>query len=402
MQLLLIKINSINANPEYALLGKNQKEYSFTLGKWNEVRSLTRGRRVLLIISNDDVVLTSVKIPSKNKKQLLKAIPFALEDQLAEDIEDLHFSIHQENDGGTQAAIINRNLLDSYILLLRKNGITLHFILPQILIQTIKKNAWSIVQKDDDSISVRLNDYSGFSCDKSLLETFIQQLEIPESKIVLSNMSVEKLPEVLQDFQHEDIELKKVFYESATSALSLNLLNNFISQKTQSSFNWKAWKPTIIIASVIVATWIGILGWQNTLLQKQRSQLKQSIETIFTSTFPKSRIVDPPQQMASKLAQLKKNTGTVISSPLPLIADIGPLLKKYSDVTLRKISYKENKLELVVQAPNLTHLEKFKKDAIKESRLQVDIISSTTTADKVEAILLISPLKLSKLDQEKA
>jgi len=93
MQLLLIKINAVDANPEYALLGKKQKEDSFTPSDWKTVRSHARGRRVLLIIPNEDVVLTSVKIPSKNKKQLLQAIPFALEENLAEDIEDLHFSI---------------------------------------------------------------------------------------------------------------------------------------------------------------------------------------------------------------------------------------------------------------------------------------------------------------------
>ena len=432
MQLLLIKINAVDANPEYALLGKKQQEDSYTPGDWKKIRSLTRGRRVLLIIPNEDVVLTSVKIPSKNKKQLLQAIPFALEENLAEDIEDLHFSIHQNNaEGDTQVAVINRQQLDSYIGLLKNNGITTHFVLPQVLTQTIKPDAWSFLQTQDlikdgihlegididnendgdkmalvsglsSSVSVRLNEFYGFSCDKSLLNIFLQQIEADKPARLLSNISSEELPEELQELPFESLNPQKVDYYSVNSALDLNLLTGFISNKRQSSINLKAWRPALAIASLLVATWVGIFAWQNTKLQNQRKQLDKSINTLFKSTFPKSRLVDPAQQMASKLKQLKKNAGTTVSSPLPIIANISPLLKEYKDLLLSEIRYKENKLEIIVESPSLIRLESFKKDAVKKSSLQVDISSSTTTADKVKAILLISPLKLSKLDQERA
>ncbi len=410
MQLLLIKINSFGDNPEYALLGKKQKEDRFTPGDWKKIRSVSRGRRVLLIIPNEDVVLTSVTIPSKNKKQLLQAIPFALEDNLAEDIEELHFAIFQEKpQGETHVAVINRDRLDDYLSLLKDNGLTAHFVLPQVLVQTIKKDAWSLLESHDNSVSdsdnqatvsVRLNKYAGFFSDKSLLELFIQQLEEDKPELLLSNIAADELPKELQDIALEALDPAQVFYESANSAIDLNLLSGFVSNKKESHINWKAWRPAFVIASMLLATWIGILGWQNTKLQKQRKQLDQSINNLFTATFPKSRIVDPAQQMASKLNQLKKNAGGTVSSPLPLIADISPLLKEYKDLSLNEIRFKENKLELVVQSPNLSRLETFKKDVLKKSNLQLEISSSTTTADKVEAILLVSPLNES--NKEKA
>ena len=410
MQLLLIKINSFGDNPEYALLGKKQKEDRFTPGDWKKIRSVSRGRRVLLIIPNEDVVLTSVTIPSKNKKQLLQAIPFALEDNLAEDIEELHFAIFQEKpQGETHVAVINRDRLDDYLSLLKDNGLTAHFVLPQVLVQTIKKDAWSLLESHDNSVSdsdnqatvsVRLNKYAGFFSDKSLLELFIQQLEEDKPELLLSNIAADELPKELQDIALEALDPAQVFYESASSAIDLNLLSGFVSNKKESHINWKAWRPAFVIASMLLATWIGILGWQNTKLQKQRKQLDQSINNLFTATFPKSRIVDPAQQMASKLNQLKKNAGGTVSSPLPLIADISPLLKEYKDLSLNEIRFKENKLELVVQSPNLSRLETFKKDVLKKSNLQLEISSSTTTADKVEAILLVSPLNES--NKEKA
>ena len=97
MQLIVIKIRDLAENPEYALLGKKQLQDTFTPGDWKRVRSVSRGRKVVLLLKSNEVVLTTAVIPSKNRKQLLQAIPYALEDTLAEDIENLHFAVHQNS-----------------------------------------------------------------------------------------------------------------------------------------------------------------------------------------------------------------------------------------------------------------------------------------------------------------
>lgn len=398
MQLLVIKLNTLDSTPEYALLGNKQAEDRFTPIDWKKVRSLTRGRRVLLLIPDDEVVLTSIKIPSKNKKQLLQAVPFALEDTLAEDIEDLHFAIHQDKQGAeTQVSIINRLQLNAYLGLLRKNGITVHFALPQVLALTIKKNAWSIQQQNTDdktSVSVRLNDYYGFSCNQSLLMQFLEQLEeSTPPELIYSNIDKSQLPIALQNYPLEQTDSNVIHHNSVINALPLNLIAGFVSQKGESSINWKAWRPTLVMGSIIAAIWIGIFSWQNSLLTKESKQLTQSINNVFTSTFPnKEHNGNAINRMQSELTILKRGAGQTISSPLPLISGISPLLKEYNDMTLSEVQYKENKLSLVIQSPSLTRLETFKKDAAEKMKLDVNIKSSTTTSNKVEAILIISPL----------
>ena len=406
MQLLLIKINAIHANPEYALLGKKQVEDRFTPGEWTKVRSLTKGRKVVLLLPNSEVVLTTVNIPSKNKKQLHQAIPYALEDTLAEDIENLHFAIHQQTAlGDSHVAIINRKRLDLFIDLLRKKGITSHFVLPQLLAQPFQQKGWSILQQPTDlnsnqPITVRLSDFNGFSCDKNLLSLFLtEQLEKSSPEEIASNIEPSDLPEDIQALTLVKTDPAIVQYQSIESALPLNLLTGFVSHKKESNFNWKAWRPPIVLASLVAATGLGIVGWQNSQLQQEQDHLKQSIEKVFTSTFPNSRVVDAPQQMSSKLAQLKKTSVGIIDSPLPLISDIAPLLKNYKDLTLKEIRYQENALTMVMQSPNLTRIEAFKKEAATKSKLKISVKSSTTTANKVEAILTIAPLDAASIKE---
>ncbi len=399
MQLLVIKLKAPDAIPEYALLGKKQASDRFTPGDWKRIRSLTRGRRVLALIPSSEVLITSVNIPSKNKKQLLQAVPFSLEDSLAEDIENLHFAVKQDDASNhSQVAIIKRSSLEKYLDTFQENGITTHFILPETLGQFYRIDTWSILfNNEQHNVNVRLAELEGFVCDEGMLEMFLaKQLESNKPKKIFTNRDKLSLPESLQILDVESTDVNTIDYQSALSALSLNLITNFSRHSNKSSINWSAWRPSFVIAGLLASVWTGVFFWQNNLLQKQSTLLNQQIEQVYKSSFPKGRIVDASAQMKSALDKLRANTGKIVNSPLPLISNISPLLKDYKDVTLSEINYKENELTIIMQSPTLTRLETFKRDAAEKVKLKVDIKSSTTTSNKVEATLIISPLVTTK------
>ena len=400
MQLIVIKIKDLAENLEYALLGKRQLQDIFTPGDWKHVRSLSRGRKVVVLLNSNEVVLTSAVIPSKNRKQLLQAIPYSLEDTLAEDIENLHFAVHQNNDSQentSQVAIVNRTVLLETLDLLKLNGITANYVLPEILAQKFESDAWSIAYENDAnniSASVRLGQFEGFVCDQSMLDMFISEtLEKQVPNTIFSNTKTENFPEALKEVSSSYIESNSIEYNSAISALPLNLLTNFVRyNKKSSTINWKAWRPVALIGGALASIWMGIFFWQNNQLQNQSDQLKTQIELVYKDTFPNGRIVDASAQMNSALSKLKSEAGQTIESPLPLIADMGPLLKDYKDMVLSELRYQENQLSMTIESPNLTRLETFKKDAADKNNLKIEIKNSTTTANKVKAIILISPL----------
>ena len=103
--------------------------------------------------------------------------------------------------------------------------------------------------------------------------------------------------------------------------------------------------------------------------------------------------------MKSALNKLKAAVGQTVESPLPLIADMGPLLKEYKDMILSELRYTENQLSMTIESPNLTRLETFKRDAAEKRNLKVEIKDSTTTANKVKAVILISALPNTTADK---
>ena len=407
MQLLVIKISDTAQNPKYASLGKKQPQGRFISGEWTSIKSQTRGRKVILLLPSNKVVLSSAIIPSKNRKQLLQAIPYALEDTLAEDIENLHFSVHQDADSESNeshVAIINREVLSGTLDLLKAKGITPNYVLPELLAQKLESDSWSILNErheNQTSTSVRLGLFTGFVCDSEMLDMFITvPLEKQTPKAIYSNTTVENLPEALHGLNNVYIELDTIDYDSTVSAISLNLLTNFVRHDQKvSSINWKVWRPAAVLGGALASIWMGIFFWQNNQLQSQSNQLNSQIEQVYKGTFPKGRIVDPSAQMKSALNKLKAAVGQTVESPLPLIADMGPLLKEYKDMILSELRYTENQLSMTIESPNLTRLETFKRDAAEKRNLKVEIKDSTTTANKVKAVILISALPNTTADK---
>jgi len=396
MQLLLIKLPSANASSqaplEVAEVTSKQKTATFQSSDWNAVHGLSSGKKVVVFIPNEDVLLTSITIPSKNKKQLLQAVPYALEERLADDIDALHFAVHRENnDSPTYVAVINQQKMEHWLTVLREHNIHPHYILPSLFSLPYKTDSWTLINRQNTAC-LRQNKWSGFSCDQNLLPVFLsEELNKNPPDAIYYSGEEQDYPDELKAFEHHTLSsANEVNHDDIVDSLTLNLLTDFNrGDSALLNINWKPWQPVIALAGFLGVLWIGILAWQNHQLDNKLTALDREIESIYKKTFPKSRIQNAPVQMKQKLAALQKANGSSHSSTLQAIATVSPFFKKFPKISLREIRHQNNELLFVISAPNLSSLENFKNTLAKEGALQVEIKSSTTTSDKVESTLVV-------------
>ena len=83
------------------------------------------GRRVCVLIDGADVLLAEPEVPLKAGVKLQQLVPYALEEQLAEDIEELHFAIGKRSAESARVpvAVVAKALLDQWLAELRAAGI---------------------------------------------------------------------------------------------------------------------------------------------------------------------------------------------------------------------------------------------------------------------------------------
>ena len=396
MQLLIIKLTSPDATPLFAGLTSKKAESSFVPCEWEDIRKHQRGSKVVLLIPDSEVSLAETKIPSKNKKQMLQAIPYALEDTLAEDIDDLHFSAYRENDDAkSKVAVINKERLSFWIDLLKEKDITLHYILPSLFGLSVAEAGWSIDIGEEEA-QVRQGPLDGFASSLDVLDYLLPAaIEEHEPEALYVSGDSLRLTRLLQN---HDIDVRAgtssylINTASLVPALELNLLNNFSrGESALKNVNWSAWKPVGAIASLLLATWVGMFIWQNKQTAEQLDNLESQISSIYRTAIPNGKQTDADAQlssMTSTLSQLQGNLNAASVSPLPTIAQLAPLLKQFNKMSIKELGFKRNKLQVKVETPNLTMLDQFKQ-AAAASKLEVIIGSSKTTADSVASTLVI-------------
>jgi len=83
------------------------------------------GRRVVVLVPGEDVALSVPELPARGAAKLLKLIPFALEEQLAADVETLHFAIgRQTSDRHVPVATVEREHLTGWLARLAAAGLS--------------------------------------------------------------------------------------------------------------------------------------------------------------------------------------------------------------------------------------------------------------------------------------
>ncbi|MGD1976992.1 MAG: type II secretion system protein GspL, partial [Gammaproteobacteria bacterium] len=81
-------------------------------------------RRLVVLVPSHKVLLTSVNLPIRNPARLRQALPFALEEQVAEDLAVLHFAGGRRRPNGeVPAAIVRRHDLEKWLGGLRQVGL---------------------------------------------------------------------------------------------------------------------------------------------------------------------------------------------------------------------------------------------------------------------------------------
>src|SRR4249919_952046 len=96
--------------------------------------AIAGARHVIALVPSEQVVLLETDAVSARRAQLAKAIPFALEDQLASPVEELHFALPERGAGARLGvAVVARAVLRGWIGTLDHQGIRADAIVPDAL-----------------------------------------------------------------------------------------------------------------------------------------------------------------------------------------------------------------------------------------------------------------------------
>ncbi|MFT5047361.1 MAG: general secretion pathway protein L, partial [Porticoccaceae bacterium] len=144
-----------------------------------EVSSQVEGRRVTLVLPADDVLLAEATVPGSSLARAQQAVPYALEEQVADDVESLHFALGAKGKADIYSvAVIARKAMDTVTEQCLDAGLRPTQVvpetlaLPQIDSQGGEGEVWTALL-DQDQVVVRLSANQGFATDPGMVSIML-------------------------------------------------------------------------------------------------------------------------------------------------------------------------------------------------------------------------------------
>jgi general secretion pathway protein L len=345
------------------------------------------GLRVVVLAPGIDCLLTQATVPGRNRQKLLRAVPYALEDQLIEDVENLHFSLGPAlPEGGYPAVVIATRRIDVILEACRNAGLEVYQLIPDLLAVPCAGDAVCVVIEDEMAL-VRTGAYSGFVVDTDNLELLLARL--PQPADAPSRPLSIQLPAgaVMPDLgelasgaaiaRYEDSAL--LLFAQGMDAPHIDLLQGPYSRNQEWGKLWRPWRATaaLLLAGILVGSIA--TGIDYFRLRGEQQALNERMQTIFLEAFPGTkRVVDPRVQMQQQLEELQRRAGSGARF-LNLLARSANILRTAQDIEISGASYRAGRLDVDLTAANLQVLDQLKQ-SLAASGLTVEIQSAAADA----------------------
>jgi len=375
----------------------------------SELAGLAGGCRVIVIVPGIELSLMSATVPSRNRQRILSAVPYILEDQLASDVEQLHFVIGAPDSSGQVAsAVVEHQKMVQWLELLRSNGVEPHMIVADLCCLPVSDSSqWSLLLEGDTAL-LSTGHNQGFAMDtdnlvlmlRSVLQACEQSGDAPEQLRLVNTGGAGSgddlaLVEQLSEFdlvisrEDETVDAVTLFAQGLDEQRALNLLQGQYSRRDQMGKLLRPWRAAAAMLAALVLFSGGMTVADFFELRGEQVALKKHIEQTYLAACPGAkRIVNPKAQMQQCLKKLRGGgSGGGDDGLLTMLSSIGDALKATSGLQLQRMSYRNGQLDMALAISDIQGLDQLKQRIIKDAGLQVEILSATSRDSRVEARL---------------
>lgn len=365
-------------------------------------------REVIVLVPSAEVLTTSVDIPVKGAR-LLAALPFALEEHLAQDIEDLHFAAGvRRSNGRTPVSIVAHERIEEWLAALDFAGIAANAIVAE---------SYGLA-RIPGTISMLLTGDQVFVNDGSDIELVMQGVSPGEALAAIGALDdgAENAEEdavapsawprhVLvycepgddERYQHDWIAMRheldsvdvKLLPDGAMPRLAvtvatgagINLLQGQYAPKKEYSGLFRPWRYAAALTVALGLVGIGAKGLDLYLLKQQETELRQTFNSEYRQMLPGAPETDDPMAV---IDSLKRRIGNVETPPLFLqsMEQLARAMQQNPAANIQAISFRAGAIDLRISAPDVTTLDNVQRGIGESGQFQAAIQSTDQDGDK--------------------
>ncbi len=358
-------------------------------------------RPVIVLVPGTEVLTSFVSIPVKGAR-LLAALPYALEDQLADDVDNLHFAPGKRGENGRlPVAVVARHEMQVWLDLLASAGIKPARLVPENHGLARIPNTLSMLVTGD---AVMFNDGAetefvipGLSPADALATTGILDAEAanpetPRHLLVYCDATLAERYEadwtlLRQELDGVDVNLLSdgVLPRLAVTVAGgsgINLLQGPYGDKIHVGTSLRPWRYAAALLAGLVVLGLVSRGVDYYRLSTERTELQAQFTAEYRRLRPadEREIVDP----VGTLNSLRRGAATATAGPqvfLPSLHTLAAAVAESDAVQVEAVSYRAGVIDVRLNAPDIPTLDKL----VQAIDASGQFVASLQSADTVES-----------------
>jgi|SRR6185295_10332671 general secretion pathway protein L len=348
-------------------------------GELVQAAPLAVGRRVAVIVPATDVLLADSDAPARSAAKLAQVIPFALEERVADEIENLHFAVGERSaeTGRVPVLVVARARIDAWLAELGAAGIAPQAIyseaslLPSMPGQIIALlDGGTLILRPAEGPALVMPALAIGTAFEMALAAQVSQvagLEPPPLGLLLYAAHEDWQAYQLEiDAQRERFTGVKVqllnsgplgvLAPAAASGEAVNLLQGALAVTSPLKQNWKSWRVAAVLAASLLCVHIGARYVELNRLRKAEAALDAGIEAAFRVAMPgQMNAINARKRVEARVVQVRGSGGG--GALLPALVAVASARNVSPTAIIQGFRFQNGSLELRLNAPDAASVD---------------------------------------------
>jgi len=370
-------------------------------------------RAVIVLVPAATVLTTTVYIPVRSGSRILSALPFALEENLADDVENLHFAAGTRRENRRMpVAVVAHEHMKEWLERLHGAGISPSKVVPENFGLARIPGTMSLLVAEDQ---IMFNDGAD--------DEFVMQGVKPSDALAIAGVLDDSSDAEADDngpsghllvfcepadeerFQHDWIALRHELASvdinllpdgvlprlavTVATGRGINLLQGRYGTKTEFGALFRPWRHAAILLLALGVVAVGGKGVDYYRLSQEENTLRTQFAQEYRQIRPDDdrEVLDPVATVNS----IRRSLGGPVASQvfLPSIHQLGLAMQQNELADIEAISYRAGVIDVRLTAPDVATLDNIQKIVSGSGRFSASIQSTDQVGDKVNSRIQI-------------
>lgn len=354
---LILRLGAPDRPIAWRLLSPGQPESAGTWSPGDDdptLRELAARYPAWVLVPASDCAFHRVTLPASLRQRPQQILPFLLEEQLATDVEEVHFALLHRQKNICHVAALQRQKMREWLARCDELGLEILALTPDALALPFTPGRWSALQVGEQWL-IRHQAWGGMAAEAGWLAELLSPGE--EQPPIDSYSPLPPIPAPWRALAAQDL-LQLAAADPAAQRICLRQ-GDFAPKRRWQPAGLR-WRPAMAAAAALALLWGTNAVLDHLALGQRAAAAQQASQGFYRQWFKtETRVINPRLQMQQHLRQLEQT-----AAHPPAVVTIGLVQKIVAEtpgVRLRALAYDgaRNALQLDVSAVSPRALEQF-------------------------------------------